>query len=659
WQSSGIEHAGVGYYSRSFSIDNKHIKSRYWIKFDAVDYESAVSVNGKLLNRQTGYFIPLETEISHVISEGDNDLNVWVNSPDEPLVQDWSLHKSLVKGVLNHHDTRPGGAWSDRGQDMNSGGIWGSVNLRETGPIAITQLKALPTVIDAANRTTGGQVSLSLDSRLTQSVVVELSLTLNGEKTAESYRYERQVKYGKQDLIIHLPQTTRKLWWPWDWGKPNLYQLEARVLLDGHASDVAIDTIGFRKVQLDEQAKRFYINDKPYFIRGTNYIASQWLGEVTSQDYQDDLALMREANINSVRVHAHVAGQSFYDAADKAGIIVWQDFPLQWGYSDDPVFIAEASRQAHAMTELLYNHPSIAFWCGHNEPPWDATWMQYKYESYRPEQNLTLTENVYQQLQKAQDGRVVRKASYTYEHPWLGWYSGHFTDYATYQPSMIVSEFGAQAMPSWAIIEDIVEDVRQWPLSSETIAELQYHNYQPHETLKLAAVQQGESLSHFWTNSQEYQRVVTKFAAEHLRLNKDEGVAAIYQFMFVDSWPSITWSVMDVGRDAKPGYDALKKAYQPVLAVVQLDKKRLSPEFSLTIINDTLQAFDGAKIIVSNAYNDDEWVFENILIPSNTKIKVVESELIAGLSEYLIIQILDKQGNLISSNQYQPKDFKG
>ena len=42
-----------------------------------------------------------------------------------------------------------------------------------------------------------------------------------------------------------------------------------------------------------------------------NYIASPWLGEVKRQDYQRDLVLMQQANINAVRVHAHIAGQDF------------------------------------------------------------------------------------------------------------------------------------------------------------------------------------------------------------------------------------------------------------------------------------------------------------------------------------------------------------
>lgn len=45
---------------------------------------------------------------------------------------------------------------------------------------------------------------------------------------------------------------------------------------------------------------------------------------------------MRDANINAVRVHAHVASQAFYDQADESGMLVWQDMPLQWGMTTAP-----------------------------------------------------------------------------------------------------------------------------------------------------------------------------------------------------------------------------------------------------------------------------------------------------------------------------------
>jgi beta-galactosidase/beta-glucuronidase len=42
---------------------------------------------------------------------------------------------------------------------------------------------------------------------------------------------------------------------------------------------------------------------------------------------------MQQANINSIRVHAHIEAEEFYRLCDEMGLLVWQDFPLQWGYT--------------------------------------------------------------------------------------------------------------------------------------------------------------------------------------------------------------------------------------------------------------------------------------------------------------------------------------
>ncbi|XEH08523.1 hypothetical protein NMD85_07800 [Edwardsiella tarda] len=78
---------------------------------------------------------------------------------------------------------------------------------------------------------------------------------------------------------------------------------------------------------------------------------------------------MKRAHINTVRIHAHVAGQALYRQADELGMMLWQDMPLQWGYDDSPAFAAEAARQATALVRQFGSHPAIIVWVGQNEPP--------------------------------------------------------------------------------------------------------------------------------------------------------------------------------------------------------------------------------------------------------------------------------------------------
>ncbi|MCL1125248.1 glycoside hydrolase family 2 protein [Shewanella surugensis] len=668
WSSYGIEHHGVAFYSREFNLDMLNKNERLWLVFDAVDYSADVSVNGKLLAQHHGYFSPFKTEVTSAVSEGINQLNVKVTSPIETNGEDWSLNKTLIKGVLSHHDTRPGSAWSDAGQDRNSGGIWGDVSLISTGPVAISSVKVTPNIIDLKTVKTGGKVVVDLDSYFRGQIRVDFTL-LNAEDRLDSqHSMLVNVTHNQQQVHWDFPEKPRDLWWPWDWGSPTLYSLQVSVSvvdalfeLDKVSDQQKVD-IGFRQFQFDEKQATFYVNGEAYFIRGTNYIASQWLGDMTFDDYEQDILFMQQANINSVRVHAHVTGKHFYQLADRYGMIVWQDFPLQWGYLDDPNFTKEAVRQTKVMTDMLFNHASIAIWCGHNEPPWDAVWMAQQYKSYQAEHNQKLTEAVYQQLLKTQDARIVRKASFTREHPWFGWYWGRYQFYRDKPLAPIVSEFGAQALPSLSLMKQILSNSTQpnstrWPLTFDDINLLKYHNYQPEQTLNIAQIEMGNSLKEFVSHSQRYQANVIKYASESLRLRRQTDIAAIYQFMFVDSWPSITWSVLDYQRHPKAGFDTMQQAYQILLPVVEALPNVQTKSMAVALINDSRVSYHNASVWLVDETTQMPLLQVNVNIKPNgmTRIKLPISRL--KVEKFSLI-VKDPSGKVLSINEYNTEQLE-
>ena len=91
---------------------------------------------------------------------------------------------------------------------------------------------------------------------------------------------------------------------------------------------------------------------------------------MTRERYDADLDMARDCHMNMLRIHAHIEHPLFYEAADLAGILLWQDFPLQWLYRRE--VLPAALRQARAMVELLGNHPAVAIWCMHNEALYTA-----------------------------------------------------------------------------------------------------------------------------------------------------------------------------------------------------------------------------------------------------------------------------------------------
>jgi beta-mannosidase len=422
------------------------------------------------------------------------------------------------------------------------------------------------------------------------------NFAVTGPAQTESFEVVQPSQRAQFNISIPEP----KLWWTWDRGDPNLYRLTLRAFAGGHLLGESVTRFGFRTVEVDPKTRQWRLNGQPIFLRGTNYISSQWFSEMTPAKFGFDLELMKHAYINAVRVHAHLEPDAFYQQCDEKGVLVWQDFPLQWGYDDGPAFQAEATRQAVGMVAWLYNHPSIGAWSLQNEPPFDADWMKYKYPDYRPEQNKALNEALASAVSAADTSRWVHSYSTTGEHQWLGWYAGSWKDFAQPSKESMVSEYGAQALPGLSSLRKMFSEAELWPKSDAAWAQWEYRNFQRHETFDLAGVRQGSNIQEWIDNTQQYQAKLTQFAAENYRRQKNAPVTAIFQFLFNEDWPSVNWGVVDYWRNPKPGYEALRTAYQPVLPSIAWTEDRWSsgaaPVVDLWIVNDLARGFPGARL---------------------------------------------------------------
>lgn len=609
WHSQGKDYDGAVWMRRRFRVEALPPETRAFVVFRGVDYAADVWLNGTYLGFHEGYFEPFEFPAGSALRPGENLLAVRVDSPIEDPLRAWSLHKRLIKGVLAHHDTRPGGAWSPRGQEQNTGGIWAPVYLRFTGPVAIALLRAAPEVAGATPLRQGEEATVLVDIAVDNAGpprTAEVAVDIAAENftpdvaTGGSMRSTLDVPSGRSTIRLRVPIAGAHLWWPAEHGRPDLYRAAATVTLDGRVSDTAAVEVGLRTVDLTSPAEEWLVNGRRMFVRGTNYIPSQWLAEMTAERYATDLDLMQAAHINAVRVHALIVGEEFYRACDRRGMLILQDFPLQWGYTDDPAFTREALRQTADMVDALGNHPSIAMWSMHNEPPWAAEWMRGIYPDFDPEQNRALDQALAAGVRSADGTRPVRTVSSTAEHPWFGWYRGTWRDAANRAETPMVLEYGAQALPDLASLRRIFPAAQLWPDDEADWKAWEYHNFQRRETFEKANVPMGRTIEELIHNTQSYQAHLIQFAAEAYRRQRFDPVTAIFQFMFVEDWPSANWGVVDYWRHPKPGYYALARAYQPVLPSIASAASEWEVGedggVELWAVNDLWRDFPGASL---------------------------------------------------------------
>jgi hypothetical protein len=462
WFLGGLDHHGAVWFRREFRHrDRKAFAS---IHFEGVDYFADVYLNGSLLGRHSGYFEPFQFDVSRTLRSGKNILAVRVESPYEtPGLQGWHLRKQLIKGVLNHHDCRPGGAWELSGQSYNTGGIWNRIHLEQHGSITFDRL-LLHSEMDSQPGILFAELTVNNRARSRRT---RLELTCVPENFKGKHflaKVTLDIPEGQSVHSIQMPVKDCQLWQPWDRGFPHLYKVSA-TLATSKESVSHCSIFGFRTVRV-EAGFRWIINGQSYYPRGSNYLPSQWLAETLFSEaasgkehpfgggaggdfYSRDVAMAKQANLNFLRVHAHVLPNEFHDACDRAGMLVWQDFPFQWGYSDEPEFQTEAERQMLAMITGLYNHPSIVTWCCHNESPWDAPWMAGQAGGlYDPTHNRELDTRLEMSARKIDLSRYIHRNSGTGDgHVYPGWYVGHWRDFQDLPGAPFITEYGAQGLP--------------------------------------------------------------------------------------------------------------------------------------------------------------------------------------------------------------------
>lgn len=630
WQLGGLEDFnGVVRFTRSFTADAPP-DERTFLRFQGVDYEATVRLNGVELGTHTGYFQAFEYEVTDVLRP-HNELEVLVSCPREDEKTLWPDRKVLVKGVFNHHDARPGGWHPQDGQSQATGGIWGSVTLEFRPAYFVKSVQVQTVLLENDMAFVEAQVVVDANCRITADLSLEIADVTHTEKV------HLQAGSSTYSLVVQLKNP--ELWWTWDFGTPHLY--EACVRLDAASHHEVVVRTGLRTIRYEESTGTWFLNGKRIFLRGTNVIPTQWLSNYTEDVIAQDIGLLCDANINAVRVHAHINRQEFYDACDAAGILVWQDFPLQWSYLERNDVLSTVTAQIREMVHQFYNHPAIFTWCCHNEPSTNAKSMD---------------ELLVQTVRGLDGTRYIHQQSDFKEHPYWGWYLDDYKAFRATPMGPLVTEFGAQAFPNRAVMDTITTDIADWK-------RLTYHNFQWDETVNVARINLNGTMDEVIEASQAYQAEMLKFIIESYRREKYERVGALFQFMFMDGWPAITWSVVDVNRSPKQGYGALQAAYQPVLPILVIPRKRWLPGRTLSIpmwvVNDRQEQYADVAVEARLTRDDSVTVIDTqmVTIPQDSCVEVNPVKFSVPLDiepgEYrLDLAVRLKSGEILGRNDY-------
>ena len=316
----------------------------YILHFGAVDYHARVWLNGRLLGEHEGGYLPFELETGDALRhDGADELLVRVVDPGADAARFPRFPFAEI----------PHGKQSWYGP---IGGIWQSVYLEARHATHITRLQITPDVPGEC-----AQLAAHLSRPAPRGAQLRAAVTdPRGQVTSHT------IAIAAGELCV---QTTLPIAQPllWDTRSPHLYRLEA-TLGDGEQPlDTCTATFGMRTIATSAGGN-LMLNGRILYLRGAldqDYYPQMIYTPFGDAELDDQFAKARHMGLNCLRTHIKVTDPRYYDAADRAGILIWTELP---NWEDLTEAAKRRARETLAgMVERDWNHPSIIIWTIINE----------------------------------------------------------------------------------------------------------------------------------------------------------------------------------------------------------------------------------------------------------------------------------------------------
>ena len=344
--------------------------SRIWLNFDGINWKAEVWLNGLELGKIEGAFQHARFDVTGKLHPtGANALAVRIYKNDTPGIFKEKTWASPGKngGVLGADNptfhASIGWDWipTIHGRDT---GIWNSVYLTNTGQVTIEQ----PSVQTTLPLPDTSRAEIEITATLQNHGATPVNGRLHGRFGDRTFEWTAQIPAaGTRTVSQRLTLDNPQLWWPAGYGDPHLYAVELR-WEDG--TPVAFQT-GVRQFtwSADDGALRLWINGRRFIPKGGNWGFSESMLRYRSREYEAAMRYHRDMHFNMVRNWVGQIGEdAFYEAADRNGIVIMQDFwlanPWDGPDPDDNVMFLHNARDTILR---IRNHPSIGLYCGRNE----------------------------------------------------------------------------------------------------------------------------------------------------------------------------------------------------------------------------------------------------------------------------------------------------
>jgi beta-galactosidase len=343
---------GIGWYRNHLTLDESLRGKRIYLHFEGANQVADVFVNNAFAGRHSGGYTAFTVDVTKFVkfgAAGDNVIAVQVDNSHNPFIPPLSVGYALYGGIYRDVWLVATDAVHFTMTDHGSSGIAVTTPAvsRERGTVAVRgtvtndagasrQLEIVSAVLDASGR-----------------AVAERRTPLVAGAASASWEQT-------------LPDVASPhLWSPDD---PYLYSVRTDLYEGGTLRDRVTSPLGFRWFSFDPQ-KGFALNGAKLQLRGTNrHQDYAGIGSALSNDlHRRDMEIIKEMGANFVRLAHYPQDPAVLDAADRLGILIWEEIPVVNYITPSPEFTHNAETMLSEMIRQHRNHPSVIMWGTMNE----------------------------------------------------------------------------------------------------------------------------------------------------------------------------------------------------------------------------------------------------------------------------------------------------
>jgi exo-1,4-beta-D-glucosaminidase len=640
------------WYRNEFTIEDA-LKNTELI-FEGINYRANIWLNGKKIaaaDSLFGGFRIFSLNISKSVVKGKNTLAVEV------------FHQKKNEPSIGFVD------WAPMAPDRELG-LWRPVKLKISDKTSLNNIFVTSKIDKKEYKSAELQITaeaLNNTASAIEAIVKGKIENINFEKKVTLQPFEKKLVVFKSSEFQQLKIKNPRLWWTYELGKPNLYNLNMTIETDNQVSFSKTITFGIREVEdyITADGYRGYkLNGVEILIKGGGWVDGMFLND-TEEKVKAQLQYVKQAHMNTVRMEGFWGNSDrIYEMADEMGLLMMVGWSCQWewsAYLDKPEDDFMSIKSPEDMNLIinytrdhvnwLRNHPSIFVWVmGSDKLPRPELEQKYNvlFEEIDSSRPLLMS---CKGMESTISGKTGVKMNGPYEYVAPNYW---FIDTENGGAFGFNTETGpGPQVPSLEVVKSMIPEDKLWPINSTWEFHCGRNEFNTlNRYVKAFNNRYGEqnNVEDFTFKSQASNLESMRAMYEAFAINRSK-TTGIIQWMYNSPWPKLIWQFWDYNLLPNAAFYGARSGARPINIAYNYGDfavyaSNLNPQTAKNL-NATIQIYDFNGTVIFEKK-------DKISVNGNASLKIVDLPNNKDYSKvyFLKLKLTDENGKPIAGNFY-------